>query len=327
MHTSFLDEKFDARDKPISESSRKLYVRNLTKLNDNHPVTSFDFLKDPAIIQAKLTPYKPTTQRSYLIAICSAVKKHGDGELHKTYYSLLQAMNDALRSNPTKSDQQEANWMTQDAVNAVFAKQVAKVLPFLAPAAGRQRQKLGKSQFKDLLHLMVLSLYTLQMPRRNIDYTLMRLSTDQSDQSSNYLDLAQRKFVFNNYKTKGTYQSVEVEICDQLMDVIRLYLKHHPFAKKLKHKKHNVPFLVNYYGEPLMNSNDITKILNRVFEKRVGSSLLRNIYLTSKYADVIEDLEEDAANMSTSVDTALNHYIKRDRPLTEQSVDDAASKK
>ena len=118
-----------------------------------------------------------------------------------------------------------------------------------------------------------------------------------------------------------------MKICDQLMDVIRLYLQHHPFANKLKHKKHNVPFLVNYYGEPLMNSNDITKILNRVFGKRVGSSLLRNIYLTSKYADVIEDLEEDAANMSTSVDTALNHYIKRDRPLTEQSVDDAASKK
>ena len=95
----------------------------------------------------------------------------------------------------------------------------------------------------------------------------------------------------------------------------------------MKHKKHSVPFLINYYGEPLVNSNDITKILNRVFGKRVGSSLLRNIYLTSKYADVIEDLEEDAANMSTSVDTALNHYIKRDRPLTEQSVDDAASKK
>ena len=61
----------------------------------------------------------------------------------------------------------------------------------------------------------------------------------------------------------------------------------------------------------LANSNDITKILNSAFGANVGASLLRNIYLSNKYGDVINDLKTDTAAMSTSVDMALNNYIKK----------------
>ena len=36
---------------------------------------------------------------------------------------------------------------------------------------------------------MVLSLYTLHAPRRNIDYSLMKLSNYMSDDKFNYLDM------------------------------------------------------------------------------------------------------------------------------------------
>ena len=41
----FLNSVFEQRDKPISESSRKLYNRNLMKLNNDMPITNFNFFE------------------------------------------------------------------------------------------------------------------------------------------------------------------------------------------------------------------------------------------------------------------------------------------
>ena len=38
--------------------------------------------------------------------------------------------------------------------------------------------------------------------------------------------------------------------------------------------------------------------------------MLRNIFLTDKYTDVMSELKNDTKNMGTSVSTALNNYIK-----------------
>jgi hypothetical protein len=42
----FLNNIFEQRDKPISDSSKKLYTRNLMKLNNDQPITNFFFLKN-----------------------------------------------------------------------------------------------------------------------------------------------------------------------------------------------------------------------------------------------------------------------------------------
>ena len=70
----FLNKVFEQRDKPISDSSKKLYTRNLMKLNDDMPITNFNFLKEPKVVLSKISQYKPTTQRSYIIAICTVLK-------------------------------------------------------------------------------------------------------------------------------------------------------------------------------------------------------------------------------------------------------------
>jgi hypothetical protein len=67
---------------------------------------------------------------------------------------------------------------------------------------------------------MVLSLYTSDAPRRNIDYSLMKLSNDMKDDKFNYLDIDKQQFIFNNYKTNGKYNSVVVPIEDEPMKVI-----------------------------------------------------------------------------------------------------------
>ena len=300
----FLNSVFDKRDKPIGESSRKLYSRNLIKLNNEQEITNFKFLNNPKDILNQIKEYKPTTQRSYIIAVCTVLKNEPKMEsLYNQYYELLTKMNGDLKVRTEKSDAQEANWMSKEEIDSVHENLALKVV----------KKAKTKENYNHILDYLILSLYTMHAPRRNIDYTLMKVSSDMSDKSFNYIDLNKQEFIFNNYKTQGKYDSVIVPISEELLKVIEIYMNNHPEKAKLKNKKYNIHFLVNYHGEPINKSNEMTRYLNKIFNgKKVGSSLLRNIYLTNKYGSMMESLTKDVEEMSTSVGVAMDTYIKQD---------------
>jgi hypothetical protein len=293
----FLQSIFEKRDKPIGESSQKLYARNLFKLNDSKEVTDLNFLKDMKHVLGIIQDYKPTTQRSFIISAC-VVLKNSNEKLYQQYYELLTTMNNGLKVRTEKTETQEDNWMSQAEIeDKLKSLEVNKKIT-------------NKKEYAQMLHHLILSLYVLQAPRRNIDYCLMKLSNDMTDTNFNYLDLKNRQFIFNNYKTDHKYNTIQIPIEPDLMGVIQSYLKHHPHKSKLKNKKHDVHFLVWMDGEPINKSGDITKILNKIFGRNIGSSMLRNIYLSSKYSGMMKSLKEDTAHMGTSVDVAMNTYIK-----------------
>ena len=95
------------------------------------------------------------------------------------------------------------------------------------------------------------------------------------------------------------------------MKVISLYLSNHPEKSKLKNKTYNIHFFKTFYNEDIINSQEMTRILNKIFGKSVGSSMLRNLYLSNKYSGMVEDLKNDTKNMSTSLGVALSTYIKQ----------------
>jgi len=299
--SDFLVSIFDKRDKPISESSRKLYQRNLEKLNDEKPVTSLGFLTDVSKIMQTISKYKPTTQRSFIISICTVLKNNNE-KLYQTYFEILSKMNSDLKVHVEKTEKQKDNWMGEDEITNIYSK-LKKLVP---------KKIKSKEDYDAILNFMIMSLYVLQAPRRNIDYTLMKISSEMSDKKYNYLDLNNKKFIFNNYKTQGTYLSTVVDVPDDLMRVILMYVKVHPESKKLKNKKYNIHFLSTFYGENIEKSASMTNILNKIFDKKIGSSMLRNMYLTNKYGSMMKEMKGDVKSMATSVDTAMNNYIKQD---------------
>jgi integrase len=302
---TFLNKLFDKRPTQISDSSRKLYISNLKKLNNGNEPTDFIFLYDSDDVLKKIQDKKQTTQRTYIIAICSLLS-HGNGpvKMYDTYYKILSQMNKDLAIRTTKSDAQKENWLTQSEISKIYENIEMNVKLMRA-------SHITKKDYTTVLSMIVLALFTKIPPRRNVDYTLMKISLDMSDTKFNYIDLKNKKLIFNNYKTQKKYNQVIVDVPADLADVITKYMKFHPEKNKLKNKKHDIFFLVNYDGSNLSNSNDITKILNAAFGQKVGSSLLRNIYLTNKYSNVMNDLKDDAHAMSTSVDVALSTYIKK----------------
>jgi integrase len=303
---SCLDEVF--KNKAITESSKKLYCSNLKRLNGGLEIKDFKFLANADKVAETIKESKPNTQRNYYIVICSVLgelkkdnKKYQ--KLYDIYYKILTELNTTLKDQTAKTTTENENWLSQEAIQDKLTSKM-EILKEIS-----KKRKINKEQFERLLDLIVLGLYTLQPPRRNIDYLNMFILTNAYNAEThgtekNYIDLVNKTFVLNNYKTAGTYKTQIVPINDELFNIIKLYIKFRGL------KESNIPFLVDYEENPIMESNALTKKLNNIFEKKVGSSMLRKMYLTNKYSKVMEEMKEDAKDMGTSVGVAQTNYIK-----------------
>jgi integrase len=299
-------------DKKLAESSVKLYLRNLEKLNDDAPLKNLNFLKDVEKITGKLTKYKENTKRGYLISITSVLSLDKSSKpkqkLYDDYFKLMMEKNKELKAiegSNEKTETQEKNWITQDEVKTCWDALKEKVDSF--------KKELTEPQYNILLQFVVLSLYVLLPPRRNeYQHTqIVKSASESSPTDTNYLDLDHNRFLFNKYKTSKKEGQTSIEIPDELRSVLNTYIKYHPLIKgKITKKFQAVPFLVYSDGKPLDQVNSITRILNKIFGKKVGSSMLRHIYLTAKYGDTLEEMKEDSKEMGHSV-SQQKDYIKK----------------
>jgi integrase len=303
------------KEKNISETSVNLYIRNLEKLNDDEPIKNLKFLSNIEGIIDKLKNYKPNTYRGYLISICSALNVDNSKNMKKiyqSYYDLLIKINKTLKEKESQQDKTEAqkeNWITWDDVKNKLEELKKKVDEF------KNNKEINYHKYNTLLEYVILSCYYYISPKRNQDWTLMMIVSKLDNTlpvTNNYLVYSDKKFVFNKYKTSKTNGELIEDIPDELFKIIEIYLNFHPLLKNKKIIKNtNVPFLVYDDGKSLSSINSITRILNKIFNKKIGSSMLRHIYLTSKYSNTVKEMKKDAEIMGHSVDTAINNYIKK----------------
>lgn len=96
---------------------------------------------------------------------------------------------------------------------------------------------------------------------------------------------------------------------EELKEILMVYLKYHPQAKEIKKKTidEKIPLLPTIKSSP-----EMTRILNKIFGKKIGVSLLRAISLTCKYGEMMENMKEDCSKMGTSVENSINNYIKQE---------------
>lgn len=295
---SVIESKLTGRG--LSEGSLKLYEANLKRLNKNQEIKNLNFLKDTESIIKQIKDKKDTTARSYIIAICSTLKN--DVKMKKPYdiyYNLLIEYNDKLKTNNTKSDKQNEEWISQEEVKTKYNELEEEIKPLF------KKKNITADEYSKLLSYVVLSLYVLQPPRRNLDYLKMLAvakykGTENKD--FNFFDISKKKMIFNNYKTKGTYQSQEIDVVNKLYIILCAWIK----KFKIKY------YLLQRLDGSELDKNGITKILYKIFNKKVGSSMLRNIYLTDKYSDLNEEKKKDSVMMGTSTGTIDNQYTKID---------------
>jgi hypothetical protein len=295
-----ITQKF--KDKGLSESSISNYLKNLKRLNNNNDLNDLKFLENTEDILKKLEKYKPNTKRSYLIAIVSTLKVlEPKSKLFKFYYDQMIQIAQTIKKDDTSelSNSQKKNWLDWKEIKEIFEKLKDKVFSF------SKRGKLQRKQYEDLLNLVVTALYICQEPRRNLDYQILYKTKNYKSfftDTHNYITA--NYFIFNRYKTDKKYGTQKILINDELKPILDLYYKHSGQPKV----KPEI-FLVDYDKKPLDKINSITRILNSVFGKNIGSSLLRHIYLTHKYGDKLKEQKESANNMAHSLKTQ-KEYIK-----------------
>ncbi|ALN97657.1 hypothetical protein [Dishui lake virophage 1] len=294
-----LAERFS--DANISQSSQKLYFSNLRKLNGGSPLTDFKFLEKPETIAERLKDYAPTTQRNFYIAIVSALNLGGTQPKHKKlytkYYDMMLTKNKEVKE--IKHDPETLpKWDEITEKRNTLGNQVV---------AFADAKQLTPPQYETLLKWVVVSLYTLQAPRRNGDYLncyIVDKNSPQLPEDRNYITLKDpQEFVFHKYKTDKKYGTQTEAVEPELKRVLQIYYKHHPLLVKGRLPKENpaVKFLVYADGEPVSQLNAITRILNSALGKGTGSSKLRHAYLTDKYGKLTQEQSEDAEKMGHSV--------------------------
>jgi len=285
-----------------SKNSQDLYEKNVLRLNGNQEIQNYNFLKNTEEIEKKLEKYKTNTKKTYYISIVSTLKgRPGYEDAFKYYYDKMMAINNENRVNVTKNETQKENWISQDQVREVFEKLKEECEPIW------KMKKLTEKEFKIVSDFVLLSLYVLNQPRRNQDYQMMKVEKKPVDKDYNYFDLSSKTFTFNQYKTSGTYETQTTSVAPELFEILSKYCKKlHP-----KRKEKSYFLLCDFEGNQL-KSNQITKILNRIFGANIGSSMLRNIFLTKEFKEVSEKLRDTAHNMGTSVNMILNNYTKLD---------------
>jgi integrase len=291
----------------VAETTATEYVNQLKQLNGGLSYSNLGFLKKRDVVMAKLGEYAESTKKSMLGAIVSILSILKDKPTYKSiynfYYERMMEASKASREQDTavKSETQTANWITWPEVEGRLKELEEEVLKFA------KSKMITTAQWNTLLSFVVLALYTLVPPRRNQDYQdlyVVKKGADKLEKDKNYYDLATKKFIFNKYKTSKAHGAQTVDAPLPLQDILALYMKLHPNKDKAEKK-----LLVNADGSALSSVNSITRILNKIFGKQIGSSMLRHIYLSSKYGDTVKEMKEDAEAMGHTT-AQQREYVK-----------------
>lgn len=304
----------------LSSSTIKTYIGNMRKIQSVCPGIEINTIDDlienrEAILKCLLDSMTPMVRKSKIGTVITILDdKHNDhpDKLKVAISDYRKVMNDDANTvNKGEEDQeltesQRANLISQEDVMKVYKQLKSEATPIM------KLSKINKKQFETLLYYVLLSLYVLIPPRRSMDYAVFKIRNfDESAQSKdNYMtNFSKTKkkglssFVFNTYKnSKKMGQQILNDIPKELEKVIEMW----------KNFNKSDYLLINSLGNPITQSK-IAIWLNDIFGKNISTSMLRHIYLSSKYKDVnLKELKEDAKALGQSDISRTLKYVDKD---------------
>lgn len=310
----------------LSSSTVKTYISNMKKIQSVCPGIEINSINDlienrEAILKCLSTAMTPMVRKSKLGTIITILDdKHNDhsDKLKVAISEYRKVMNeDANIVNKGEEDQeltdsQRANLISQEEVMKVYKQLKSEASPIM------KLTKINKKQFQTLLDYVLLSLYVLIPPRRSMDYAVFKIrnfstSADSNDNYMTNFSKGKKKglssFVFNTYKNSKKMGQQVLEVPKELEKVIEMWMK---FNK-------SDYLLINSLGNSITQSK-IAIWLNDIFGKNISTSMLRHIYLSSKYKDVnLKELKDDAKALGQSDISRTLKYVDKDYDkLTEE---------
>lgn len=273
-------------------NSRRQYVTTYQNLVKRAGSSSLPAIYD-YIVNSDV---KDATKLSYLNAVISLKKL--DSSLVKGNMDEINALRDKLNLKLEK-DRKENN-LNENQAN-VMSKVNMDDLNKMVDNLEQTKDKSTKALEDYLLMKMMIS-YPL---RNDLMEVVLTNNKTQLRQPGNYLFLPKSgdaKLLIKEHKTekKGP---LDIQISPEITKDIRALSRRDPNRGYL---------FVNANNEPI-TSSALTHKLNRITKKGVGvplsSTLIRKIYLTDKYSDVMDEMKKDSKMMGHSQDMQQKVYI------------------
>ena len=290
------------------------YINKLYRLYDDtkETPTSYKWLENVDKIVELMKSYKHTTRKNFYNAIVVVLSAtNGSGEIINTYSNKRDkehAYYENLVKSHKKSDRQEKNWVELDEIDAILKQYKRKSIELYK-----------KSNFNSKKDYPILQQYIILLTYRNIpmrnDVANMKVVSpseykkipQETKEKHNYLVGSNRipyHFQINEYKTKKAFGKKKIDIPKELNREIRKWLRVNTSGY----------FITNASQKEPISANGITKLLTKIFKehtgKNVSTSMIRHIYLSSKYKGDLNEKEEDAHKMSHSLEQQKD-YIKK----------------
>tara|TARA_Y100001972_G_scaffold99622_1_gene123637 strand:+ start:1736 stop:2719 length:984 start_codon:yes stop_codon:yes gene_type:complete len=304
----------------LKTNTIKQYVINLNKLKKLYDTDNYDFLKKPKDVMDKLSDLHYLSQRNILNAVVvllmalNSDKKYDD--LLEEYGKLRDELNDKYSDEQKSgviSDKQSKNFATTEEV----FKMINDMDKDLQSIKKKNKDNITKKEMQLLQAYVLFNIYA-RMPFRNdvagmtaINQASYKKLSDDEKKENNYLVVPTKSnmyFVLNKYKTSKKYEELDLPIEDKdLRKILKYYIK-------MNGNEGGGILFKTSTGKPLTRielSKVLLKYSKKYMNKSISTTLLRKIYLSSKYSDMKDELEKDNKVMGHSKAVALDTYVKK----------------
>lgn len=323
-----LNDKIKEARPNIKDSTVKMYVSNLNKLQKMFDTDTWKFLDDIDKVKKELSHLHYTSQRNYFNSIIILLMAlNSDGKYDKLLDKYNEIRNQGNQQyqdeNATGviSDKQKANFVPLSDVQKMISDMDSEI-----KSKGLKKKDSLSPKEKTLIQVFILySIYT-RLPMRN-DVSGMTITTkrlynklsEDDKKESNYLVVEKNKmmFVINAFKTSAKYKELDINIPKDLEKLLRFYIR----VNKLSNG--DVLF-TSTTGKPLSRnalSQLFIKTSKKYMDKSISTTMLRKIVLSDKFADVKKEQEDMAEITGHSVATMNKVYVKQDQDKTTSKDD------
>lgn len=272
----------------ITESSIKTYVSNLVsinkKLNGEHNMSFYDDYK-PILNFIEKEEMSLQTKKTLLSAlyIMTHVK-----EYREKMIAYCNEVNNKYKEQKLTDKQKEHRISFED-----VKEKVEEALNNLKNNPTLENYK---------LYLASVFSSGIYSPPRRSEFANVKIK-DYDINTDNYL--LKKKIIFNQYKTAKKYGSQTYEIPNEILPMLKRYLKVN---------NSNYLFPKSSDDKTPMSNSDYNRLLNKAFGKSISVDALRSIYLSEKYRDIprYSVMLDTATKMGHSIDTGITNYVKKE---------------
>jgi hypothetical protein len=292
----------------ITESSLNSYMTNLIKFEKilGEPLSPELFTEDPEKVKAKFEAegYTQATLKNKFATVINYLRMYDEPyQKYTDFCDIITGKLSKVQATMEKSGKEAENWLTkQELID--YLEKLRVDLPKVPRSYG------DLHRFQKFLTL----LFHLNYPLRNeLADAVITTNPDTSDPLKNYFTVNLKKKTvkasIQNYKTKKTYNTIELNL---IPSVANEFIKYYKFLDTYK-KAENINndwLLISKDGQKLTR-NDYTRFVQSIFsftDKNISTTMIRKIIVSDLYD--VKKIKELSSIMGHSPGLQLSTYAK-----------------